>query len=350
MPDEERQGERKLTPFRLPEGITSALRERATAEGRSQNRIAEDALRVYLGRSSPALPVPAPIPQIGAVSAPVEVSTIPPITRPVDLGTFRWGFEANADALLSAGKHVLLLGGHGLGKSLFARRWAVEHSRPVWIVTASAGVERDTLEGQYLPTVNGHGVSIRAVDGILTSAIREGGLLMLEEGTGMMPDIQLRFLSALNSHVGEFDVSYRGAAVPVHPEFVCIMTGNPPGKNYRGTDRLNSALLSRFAVVEIPFPTLEETLAYLSAIGSPEELREPLARLAVQVWQTFDKGQVNNYVSPRELSLYLGALRSRVPDDIAFRSCILNKFDATQRPAILHTWGMLRPSLENPSA
>ena len=166
----------------------------------------------------------------------------------------------------------------------------------------------------------------------------------------MMPDIQLRFLSALNSHVGEFDVSYRGAAIPVHPDFVCIMTGNPPGKNYRGTDRLNSALLSRFAIVELPFPTLEEMLGYLVAIGSPEELREPLAHLAVQVWQAFDKGQVSNYVSPRELSLYLGALSSKVPDEVAFRSCVLNKFESAQRVAILQTWGMLKPSQENTSA
>lgn len=310
----------KLVPLRMSESLAEQIREAARAEGTSINAWATRILSQTISQNrAPEAPVARQFVETGDG----DVYLTPPVEVP-PLGGWRWAWEREAEDALRV-THVLLIGGYGLGKSVFAARSARTAGRPVYMVSCSYGVERDTLEGAYRPRPGESGVNLIAVDGIVTSALATGGYLLIEEISRLPGDLVGRLLAALNTHRGTFDVSYRGGSVTVHPEFRCIATANPPTRDYR-TDRLDSALLSRFAVVEVSFPKIDELLGFLGHIGLPVEYRESLANFARDVHKKYTSGELDHYVSPREMVQFARLLAAGVPERRAFELAISSKF------------------------
>ena len=353
--------EQVLVPMRLTPDEKANLYARAKAAGVSAN---EYVRRFARGEeAAPALPPSTP--EVAASQATVLVNTgtlatwdtqvvltapIPP--RRVQTN-FHWPWEARLNTAVHAGYHVLVIAPHGIGKSVWASNLATDAGRPFYMATCSAGISRETLEGQFLPKPGTGTVELQPVDGLLSSAVAQPAIFLCEEFTMMPADTAGRLLTSLNTHGGVFDVPYRGGHVPVHPQFQMIATANPPRGEYLGTERLNAALLSRWWVEELPAPTETDLLNFSTAVGLKYPTNKPICALAVASYAKFEAGEAgwDNVVSPREIALFAKGIRAQIPERDVFFGTIANKFaqgrSAKEQQEVRHAiWDMYSSLLQ----
>jgi len=321
----------KAIPLRLSEDDARLLRERAGKAGLSMNAYARRAL---VGLNGGAEATCAPSIE-GADDTPLMAPPVP--FPPAFRKTFRWAWEDGPDALVNAGRHVLLRGIQGGGKTQWALGTAQRLGRPFYTFTCHAGVTSETVEGGYMPFVSGGQVIVRAVDGLLTSAIRQaaippGAVLNVEEITRMDGDLQGRFLSALDPKRGVFDVVYRRGAVPVPDGFLCLATGNPVGQEFKGVGDIDNALLRRFAVFDVPDPTEAELTTFAKTLALPKDVRDPLVKTAATSYEKYRSGETDNVVSPGDMAMFADSLAGGAPERTAFFAVIANKFCNRETP------------------
>ncbi len=296
-----------------------------------------------------------------------DVVTMPPSFDPARgifvPSDFEWEWTARLErAILRT--HTLAIADHGIGKTITIFKLAKKHNARVWYFTASYGLERGVLEGQHFPKPNGHPISVQdpdghwhvisppvslqAVDGFITSAIEAGrhgekAWLVVDEFFFLAKDVEPNLFAAMDTHQGIYSIAYRGGSVRVGPEFRVIGSTNAPSPMYPEAETSNRALLSRFgAIILIPFPSKTELGRYLGflARGLPKELQKVigdnaprLVRFCLQVRQAQEKGELDNFVSPRDLTHFVNAVSAvGIPKSGNEQSVIEEALDETVFP------------------
>lgn len=175
--------------------------------------------------------------------------------------------QANIHAM-----NVLLEGPTGPGKTSFVLAYAAREKRPFYSVSSNVGVEPSQLFGKFVPD-NGNGWVW--VDGGVTSIVRHGGVLLLNElnflperiATVLFGLLDKRREIVLLDHKGEVirahkpplsekGPTYRdteappcwcpdGAKCPPERAVLIVADMNP---DYEGTRPLNKALRNRFPI------------------------------------------------------------------------------------------------------
>ena len=150
---------------------------------------------------------------------------------------------------LDLSQPVLLEGGSGLGKSDTVRRMCAYLDTNCFYANC-AEYEPEILIGA--PTAIDGGFGWR--DGIVLQAIREGGVLFLDEYNFMRSDTRGRLHEVIDAVInGATHVTIpenNGERVEVHPNFRLIAAQNPPGGDYEGREVLDKAQLSRFFYIK----------------------------------------------------------------------------------------------------
>jgi MoxR-like ATPase len=170
------------------------------------------------------------------------------------------GRAAETEALLAcvaAGRHVLLEGPVGVGKTALARTVCEALGRGLVRVDGDGRYTEARLVGQFDPpavlTV-GYRPDV-FLPGPLVRAMREGAALFVNELNRMPEGVQNVLLPALDEgHVG---VPHLGE-VRAAPGFVVIATQNPA--EFVATGSLSEALLDRFELVRLDYQPREEEL------------------------------------------------------------------------------------------
>lgn len=160
---------------------------------------------------------------------------------------------------LARHEHVLLEGPPATAKSSIAAAAAVLAGLDTHRVNFSQSTDVAELIGAYRPDGQG-GFAWR--DGPILHAIREGGLLLLDELNLAPPDLNSRLLPLLEDGCREFRVNEREAEIiPVSPRLWVVATINPA--THQGRRPLSGPLRSRLLQMYSVEPDVEAVAAML---------------------------------------------------------------------------------------
>ncbi|MEO5709655.1 MAG: MoxR family ATPase [Nocardioidaceae bacterium] len=170
-------------------------------------------------------------------------------------------------AALDGGAHVLLEGPPGTGKSTLLRSVASERAAPFHLVEGNAELTPARLVGHFDPAqVLARGYSPDVfVDGPLVEALRDGGLLYVEE-INRVPEETLNVLITVMSEA-ELTVPRLGL-VRAEPGFRLVAAMNP--FDAVGTERISSAIYDRTCRISMDYQSAETESAIVALRGSPE--------------------------------------------------------------------------------
>lgn len=163
----------------------------------------------------------------------------------------------NALAVIESGKHLMIEGPVGVGKTILAVAVARHLKRPVYRIDGDERYTEQKLSGWFDPPIvleKGY-VQEAFIPGPLTSAMREGGVLFMNEMNRMPEGVQNILLPAMDEGVIEIP---KIGTVRAKPGFVVIGTQNP--REFVATTALSEALSDRFELLLLDYqPDSEET-------------------------------------------------------------------------------------------
>lgn len=163
------------------------------------------------------------------------------------------------------GKGLMLTGLEGTGKTSLIEQISARLNRGYIEITADAELELAELKGTWSPSKDG----MTFEDGLLTKALREGHVFMINEIDLMRPGQQ----SALNEILQGKPLSLpTGEVVYQHPDFRFAATGNSKGQGdsmgrHAGVRRMNAAFRTRFEWLEVDYAAPEVEIGILVKAG-----------------------------------------------------------------------------------
>jgi nitric oxide reductase NorQ protein/cobaltochelatase CobS len=232
---------------------------------------------------------------------------------------------------LEEGMNVVLKGPPGVGKSYLAKYICAQTNRPLYRVTLSETTYREDLLGHLQLVSSPGGDSVTSwVDGPLTRAAREGGILLLDE----INAADANTAAALNSVMEQeatrsLTIPQTGEVVTPHEEFGVIATSNP---GYQGTYEQNAAFEGRFRHVELDYvPAEVEVEIILERTGVDRRKREEIEQLvtfAHRLRDAYAEGELTTPITTRELVRIVTFMRRGFMDlETATRSELLARVD-----------------------
>jgi len=144
---------------------------------------------------------------------------------------------------LSYFKQCALIGPSGTGKTHVVYLVAELTQLPLWEINCSLQTSVFDLFGRYI----GLGKE-NWIDGLITSWLRHGGILYLDEANMMKQDIATRLNPILDAR-GHMVLSEKdNELIPRHKDALLIVSMNPFSSEFVGTKPLNAALRRRMSV------------------------------------------------------------------------------------------------------
>lgn len=207
----------------------------------------------------------------------------------------------------SARRNMLLIGDAGVGKSSVIVEIAARLNIPVYQLACSGKTRFQHLVGSR-ELVGGE---TKWVDGPLTRAMREGGILLMDEVTRLDAGEQMNLAAVLDAR-SALTIPDTGEVVKPHPRFRVAATGNSGGFGdesgaYVGEKPSSFAFLDRFQKLRVnPMPADVETSLLTKASGLPDEIIALMIRLAGEVRKNFvgSGGGLSVTVSPRSMQVW----------------------------------------------
>lgn len=153
--------------------------------------------------------------------------------------------QRDVDILALAKKmrmNTLIYGPTGPGKTSCVLAYCAEFGIPFYSVSCNGAVEPRQLFGSYVPTEEAGKYVWQ--DGPVTTMVRNGGVLLLNEVNFMPPRIAAALYSLTDKRRTLYLMEHNEVIV-AHDDFQVIADFNP---DYEGTRPLNEAFKNRFAV------------------------------------------------------------------------------------------------------
>jgi MoxR-like ATPase len=154
-----------------------------------------------------------------------------------------------------AGKHILLEGPPGTSKSTLLRIIAREAGIPFYIVEGNIDLTPAKLVGHFNPAkVMADSYQPEYFEkGPLTQAMKEGGILYIEEFNRMPADVSNVLISPMEE--AEISIPRYGSVMAVRP-FTVIAAQNP--YDDVGTVRVSRAFMDRICLIKMNYQNEEE--------------------------------------------------------------------------------------------
>lgn len=224
------------------------------------------------------------------------------------------GRESELEKALAAvisGKHLMIEGPVGVGKTILAVAIAKHLERPIFRVDGDERYTEQKLSGWFDPAIvleKGY-IEDAFSAGPLTSAMREGGVLFINEMNRMPEGVQNVLLPAMDE--GLIEIPKIGT-VKAKPGFVLIATQNP--REFVATTALSEALSDRFELLLLDYQTEEEEMQIV-AKNLPDASHEVVSRSTWIARRTRDHPNIRRGASVRA-AMSVALLAPRFSEDI----------------------------------
>jgi cobaltochelatase CobS len=201
------------------------------------------------------------------------------------------------------GNNFLLTGPTGCGKSSIIEQIAARLNREVHRVPCHAKMEWQELVGMTRLMPSG---AMEFIHGPLPLAMKGGGILLLDEINFLSPTM----VGAANTILdgGKLEIFETGEVIEAHPDFRIAATGNAvdggdDSSNYRGIQRMNSALIQRFLIHRMGYlDNLSEAMILNRCVpGLHVWVIDKMIELANDVRGMFQRGEIGTVISTRIL-------------------------------------------------
>lgn len=217
---------------------------------------------------------------------------------------------------------MLLIGETGTGKTSVVRHLASKTNNGFVRVNHNGGTTIEDLVGRWLINQSGQ---TEWVDGVLIQAMKEGYWYLADEINAAGAEINFVYHSLLDDD-GRVVLAEKGNEVVIpHENFRFFGAMNPPGE-YAGTKELNKALLSRFAVLKVEYPTPAVEMKIIEKrTGITKQSAELMVKFASQIRMGHASEQYRCIISTRDLIMWANLFQTYGKFMLAAESSILNK-------------------------
>jgi len=200
-----------------------------------------------------------------------------------------------AVAAISSGKNLMIEGPVGVGKTVLAVAVAKHLGKPIMRVDGDERYTEQKLSGWFDPPIvleKGY-VPEAFIPGPLTSAMREGGVLFMNEMNRMPEGVQNILLPAMDE--GIIEIPKIGTIHAAHG-FVVIGTQNP--REFVATTALSEALSDRFELLLLDYQSEPEEIEIVRK-NFPKSADELIARAVWITRKTRDHPNIRRGASVR---------------------------------------------------
>ena len=245
--------------------------------------------------------------------------------------TFYYGinvWEQCLYALLNS-QNILLVGTKATGKNVLADNLSYAFARPKWTVSFHNFLDADNLIG--VDTYKNGEVMFR--NGSITDCSIYGGFGVLDE-INMAKNDAISVLYSVLDYRRVIDISgYKKIDIAEPTRFIATMN-----YGYFGTKELNEALISRFAVIQMP--KLNKGSIFEILKGSYDDVSDEYLALLAQIFEELQTKAQNGQISSKAVDLRglvnaVALAKKGMDTKQALKICISNKiFDEYERQIV----------------
>lgn len=253
------------------------------------------------------------------------------INRIQEPKSFYYGIDVWEQCLytLLNSQNILLVGTKATGKNILADNLAYAFARPKWTVSFHNFLDADDLIG--VDTYKNSQVVFR--NGSISECSIYGGFGILDEINMAKNDAISVLYSALD-YRRVIDISgYKKIDISEPTRFIATMN-----YGYYGTKELNEALISRFAVIQMP--KLNKDMIFEILKGSFANINEDSLQLLSEIFENLQTKAQNGQISSKAVDLRglidaVSLAKKGMNISKALQICITNKvFDEYERQII----------------
>ena len=216
------------------------------------------------------------------------------IPRKIETGNFDID---EFEIAMKESKNVLLEGPTGSGKSSLVRYYCAKNKLPYKRISLNGGATVEDLVGHYILKKG----ETQWVDGILTVAVRNGWVLVIDEINAASPEILFILNSLLDDERILILSSKDGETIVPHSNFRCIATMNPTEQGYAGTSEVNEALRDRFHLTLYIDYNESVEKKILKSMGLEEESYSKIMDLTKKLREAYAKSEIITPFSTRSV-------------------------------------------------
>ncbi len=201
---------------------------------------------------------------------------------------------------------MLLKGPTGTGKSRFVEYMAHELDRRLITISCHEETSSTDLIGRFIIK----GAETVWLDGPLTTAVKEGAILYLDEVAEARPDVIVA-IHSLTDHRRELFIDKLGESIKAHDGFMLVASFNPGYQ--KGFKELKPSTRQRFVAVSFSYPEPKvEADILVSESGIDHDTAKKLVAIARKIRNLTELG-LTETVSTRLLVDAAKLIRSGLP-------------------------------------
>lgn len=219
---------------------------------------------------------------------------------------------------------LLLKGPTGTGKSRFIEFMAHRLNKRLITISCHEETSSTDLIGRFIIK----GAETVWLDGPLTTSVKQGAIIYLDEIAEARPDVIVA-IHSLTDHRRELFIDKLGENIKAHEDFMLVASFNPGYQ--RGFKELKPSTRQRFAALSFVYPNPKaETTIVVNETGLDEETSKKLVGIANKIRNLKELGLTETVSTrllvdaakliksglPRRLAVKVGVIES-LTDDVA---------------------------------